>query len=77
MGPNEAMKMIRGMDHLSCENRLILTCFFLEKRSFWGDLRAGFQYPKGGSKRAGEGQFAKSYSGRRRGNGFKLSVDGI
>ena len=36
-----ATKMIRGMEHLSYEERL-------EKRTLWGDLTAAFQYLKGG-----------------------------
>ena len=52
--------MIRGLEHLSYEDRLReLGLFSLEERRLQGDLTAAFQYLKGAYRKAGEGLFYK------------------
>jgi len=68
-----ATKMIRGVEHLSCEERLgKLGLFSLEKRRHWGDLMAAFQCLKGTYQKVGERLFTSACSFRTRGYGLKL-----
>jgi len=68
-----AMKMIRGLEYLSYEDRLReLGLFSMEKRRLQGDLIAAFQYLKGGYRKDGEGLFTGLFSDSPRGNGCKL-----
>ena len=68
-----AMKMIRGLEHLSYEERLReLELFSLEKRRHWEDVTVIFQYLKGASKQERDQLFTQVDSDRTKGNGFKL-----
>ena len=65
--------MIRGLEHLSYEERLRdLGLFCLEKRRLWEDFRAAFRYLRGTYEKAGERLFTRACSDRTSGKGFKL-----
>ncbi|KAK4815657.1 hypothetical protein QYF61_005219 [Mycteria americana] len=66
-------KMIRGLEQLSCEDRLReLGLFSLEKRRLWADLIAAFQYLKGAYRKDGDRLYSKACCDRTRSNGFRL-----
>jgi len=65
--------MIRGLEHLSYEDRLReLSLFSFKKRRLWGDLVAAFQYLKGAYKQEGERLFMRVDGDWSRGIGFIL-----
>ncbi|PKU40639.1 hypothetical protein llap_9060 [Limosa lapponica baueri] len=68
-----AMRMIRELEHLSCEDRLReLGLFILEKTSLQEDLLVAFQYLKGAYREDGDKLFSRACCDRTMGNSFKL-----
>ena len=70
-----AMSMIRGLEHLSCADRLReLALFSLKKRRVQKDIFMAFQYLKGDYKQEENQPFTHVDSDRTSRNGFKLKV---
>ena len=68
-----ATKMIWGLEHFCCEERLReLRLFSQEKGRLWGDLIAAFQCLKRAYKKDGDKPFCSVCSNRTKGNIFEL-----
>jgi len=68
--------MIRGLEHLCCEDRLKESGLFsLEKRRLWGDLVEALQYLNRAYRKYGDNLFSRVCCSRTRSNGFKLRED--
>ena len=73
VGPEEAMKVLRVLEHLSYGERLReLGLFSLEKRRLQGDMRAACQYLRRGFRKEGDKLFSRVCCNRTVENGFKL-----
>ena len=70
-----ATKMIRGLEHLSFEERLRkLELFSLGKRRLWGDLIAAFQYLNGVYEKDGDRLFSRACRNSTSGICFKVKA---
>jgi len=72
-GPEETTTIIRGLEHLCCEERVReLGLFSVEERRLQGDLIVAFQCLKRAYRKDGDKHFSGACCNRMRGNGFLL-----
>lgn len=60
----EAIRMVRGLEHLCCEIGGELRWFSLERKRLQGGLTVAFQYLKGTTRKAEEGGFTRPGQGQ-------------
>ena len=68
-------KVIRGLEHLSYEEKLRGLGFFSLEKRLLGDLFVAFQYLRGAHKQEVSQLFSQVDSERTGGNGFKLKEE--
>jgi len=72
-GQSRTTRMIRGLEHLSREDRLReLGLFSMERRRLWVDLMVTFHYLEGAYKKDREWLFIRACCNRTRCSDFKL-----
>jgi len=64
--------MVRGLEHLCCEERLRAGAVQPGEEKAAGRPHSSLPVPEGAYKKAGEGLFKTAWSDRTRGNGCKL-----
>jgi len=72
MSPEEAKKMIRGLEHFSCEERLRVWAVQPGEEKAVGRLYNSLPVPEGAYRKDGENIIARACCDRTRSNGFKL-----
>ena len=77
MSLEEATRMFRELEHLSCEERLKDMGLFSLKRRLWGDFTEAFQFLKRAYRKNEKRLFGRDCSERTKDNAFKLKEGGF